>query len=93
MSSDAKDVQNALHRKASVPGNFNLQTGKWEATDDKSETPRTKLVFHLQTKKLLAFTPQQAEAEACKKMDEFVAVDMAHSGFFNPCTSSLISSL
>jgi hypothetical protein len=91
MSSDAKDVQNALHEETSVPGNFNLETGKWEATDDKSKTPRTKLVFDPKTKKLIALTPQQAEAECCKKMDEFVAVDMARSGFFNPCISSLIS--
>jgi hypothetical protein len=30
MSSGAKDVENALHEETSVPGNFNLETGKWE---------------------------------------------------------------
>ena len=85
MSSDPKDVHDALHETtaSNLPGNFDPQSGKWESTDDKSEKPRTKLVFDPETKKLLALTPEQAAARAARQMDKFVGVDMARSGFFN----------
>jgi hypothetical protein len=79
MSTDPRSVQEALHEDASVPGNFNPQNGKWESPTD---TSRTKLVFDRDTKKLVAMTPQQAAANAARKADKFVGVDMARSGFF-----------
>lgn len=81
MSSDPRTVQNALHDNAALPGNFNLQNGRWEGSGGGG---RTRLVFDPKTKKLLAVTPEQA-------LDKFVGIDMAREGFFNLYDSNLES--
>ena len=77
MSSDPKAVQDALSERAAFPGNFNPATGKWESVDGNKKL-RTKLVFHPETKKLMAVTAQ----DAASNMDKALAIDMAISGFF-----------
>ena len=85
MSSDPSSVQDALHTEAALPGNFNLENGRWEGASGGST--RTKLWFDPVTKKLIALTP----AEAARRVDGYVGVDMARSGFFNLCDSSFNS--
>ncbi len=82
MSSDPRSVQNALHDTAVFPGNFNPANGKWESTDGQSQGLRTKLVFHPVTGKLMAMSSQQAQAEAARRVDQFLGIDMAISGYF-----------
>ena len=80
MSSDPKSVQDTLHQSATLPGNFNLATGKWETA---SKGGRTRLMFDPVTKKLIAVTPQQIAANAARRVDGFLGVAMAEEGFFN----------
>ena len=81
MNFDPKSVQDTLHQDANLPGNFNPANGKWEAAS--SGGGRTQLMFDPVTKKLVALTPQQVAANAARRVDGFVGVDMAREGFFN----------
>ena len=81
MSSDPTSVQETLHQDANLPGNFNPANGKWEAAP--SGGGRTRLMFDPVSKKLVALTPQQIAANAARRVDHFVGVDMAREGFFN----------
>jgi hypothetical protein len=45
MSSDPRSIEDALHKNATHPWNFNPENGQWESRDGKSQVPRTTHVF------------------------------------------------